>query len=616
MVKKSTKLAGDQFFIRENVKSPWEESKLSDLKAILSDRNTPYTKEEKLDMPQFGYGKVAEDMDNPQLYPTKIIVAELDTPKKYKTKLKNKEVFEHWHSFFTRLYEQLKADKSIPYRYMYLTPSMCGLRFIVKLDLEINNEEEYRQAVLDYLALFEKYDIDKSYHDIKIKTGWFLPPFKKYFDRGTKVFENKKQNAKINLEHKINRAVAQTDEANTFEEGNRNNYIYQLSINANRTGIEQEDLLEFISSGDLNYDPKEVEQTVKSGYKKKEEFGVWRERADTQPAVVNMNAMIKRSKEYEPIPVIWSGIKKGTMGFIFGPPKSGKTTLAECLALALAGGLTEFMGSPLIGDEMKVLYISLEEYWETRVERYKKQRAYLWAQYKKKGASRFFTNNENFISYIMDEADLKFIETEINRCEPQVIIIDSFTRMLVEKVEDSTRVNKMMVKLRAISQKTDTTLIMIHHTTKAKDKNLSFLNMAGSRVLSQEADFLIGVNRSDSGERYVKDVLFRYARESEEVVPFEINESRWTVPGEPMSESMVVEKKDGRLDDTNKQAILEYIKEAEKAVTVMEIKEHFNNALSKKTIYNNLNKLLKEGKVIRLGKGLYIYSVDSSISLN
>ena len=43
----------------------------------------------------------------------------------------------------------------------------------------------------------------------------------------------------------------------------------------------------------------------------------------------SMTEAIKRVKTEPEIPLLWSGIRVGSFGFIFGPPKSGKTILCE-----------------------------------------------------------------------------------------------------------------------------------------------------------------------------------------------------------------------------------------------------------------------------------------------
>ena len=69
---------------------------------------------------------------------------------------------------------------------------------------------------------------------------------------------------------------------------------------------------------------------------------------------------------------------------------------------------------------------------------------------------------------------------------------------------------------------------------------------------------------------------------------------------------------DGRKDETHKQSIFDYIKSVGDQVSMADIKEHFNNEMSKKTLHNNLNKLLTEGKIEKVEKGIYKCSVENS----
>jgi len=110
----------------------------------------------------------------------------------------------------------------------------------------------------------------------------------------------------------------------------------------------------------------------------------------------------------------------------------------------------------------------------------------------------------------------------------------------------------------------------------------------------------------------LKDVAFRYAKEHEKVIPFEINDDRWVIPGKPVFESDLIARIDGRKDDTNKQLIFEYLKSVGDEVSIVEIKEHFKNEMSKKTLHNNLNKLVSEEKIEKTEKGVYKCSVESN----
>ncbi len=79
--------------------------------------------------------------------------------------------------------------------------------------------------------------------------------------------------------------------------------------------------------------------------------------------------MIIRAQN-EPRPqFLWSGVMVGSFGFIFGPSKSGKTILCENLALSIAAGRDSFFRLPIEFSRKKVLFISMEEYWQPRTQR-------------------------------------------------------------------------------------------------------------------------------------------------------------------------------------------------------------------------------------------------------
>ena len=56
-----------------------------------------------------------------------------------------------------------------------------------------------------------------------------------------------------------------TEKKNSFEGGNRNNFVHQLSCNCNRAGIPQDVALQHIQEK-FNYDDKEVRATIRSAY--------------------------------------------------------------------------------------------------------------------------------------------------------------------------------------------------------------------------------------------------------------------------------------------------------------------------------------------------------------
>jgi len=223
--KRLTKPVGDRLFIKENITSPWEPANLADLKSILSDELIPYSSEGKLKIPQFGFGRKIGETLNEQIYPTRYIVIDLDTPPENKKDLSTNSGFEEWSNFFITGYNKIVEYDSIPYWIMYLTPSMCGLRFIVKLKNNVANENEYIQALKDFLITLKNYEIGEKYIDVRVNHSWFLPTYLKYYNERFARFNNpivpespKKEKESSRIEHndltkrELDNVVAQIEE--------------------------------------------------------------------------------------------------------------------------------------------------------------------------------------------------------------------------------------------------------------------------------------------------------------------------------------------------------------------------------------------------------------------
>ncbi len=108
------------------------------------------------------------------------------------------------------------------------------------------------------------------------------------------------------------------------------------------------------------------------------------------------------------------------------------------------------------------------------------------------------------------------------------------------------------MQLRELTNKLKITLVVIHHTPKQTGKPIIQDSLAGSRMLSQEADFMIGIGKNIEGKRYFKEVSFRYCQEqNENVTVFDIDSYQWLIPGAEMPETALLKEPDGRKDDTN-----------------------------------------------------------------
>ena len=121
--------------------------------------------------------------------------------------------------------------------------------------------------------------------------------------------------------------------------------------------------------------------------------------------------------------------------------------------------------------------------------------------------------DENVPRQIASEEEWLLLESIIKNNGANFVIIDSLSRLYEGGIEDSGLAKKVALRLRELCNRLKITLIVIHHTPKQIGRPITIDSLAGSRMLAQEADFMIGVGKSPEGKRYVKDVAFRYKQE-------------------------------------------------------------------------------------------------------
>jgi RecA-family ATPase len=320
---------------------------------------------------------------------------------------------------------------------------------------------------------------------------------------------------------------------------------------------------------------------------------------------LSMPEILKKLETSEPIPFLWSGIKKNSYGFIFGPSKSGKTTLAENLGLSIVMKKPDYLGMPLQIGNYKVLFISLEEFWQPRTERNAKQIKECLST-DSELLKNYIVVNDLFPRYIDSSESWKILNTTIQGSGVDIVIIDSLTRLYSGDIESSDTAQTVSKKLREITNNNKITLIVIHHTPKIAGRAITMDSLAGSRVLAQEADFMIGVSKSYNGSRYLKEVAFRYKQESENVLLLKLNENLWFEPNCWINEQKLLFQADGRTDSTNRDSLYQYIVDctaSQKEVDTKTLVSYFSKTMGKTTIYDCINELQKENLIFKPSKG-------------
>ena len=319
---------------------------------------------------------------------------------------------------------------------------------------------------------------------------------------------------------------------------------------------------------------------------------------------------------------IYRGIPEQSLGVFFGPSKTGKTTLVESLALSIVSGQSTFLGDTISYNSKRVLLISCEEFFRNRTTRNKKQIQYFNERYStvENWTENLCVVDDTFPRYFITEEHWKLLELEIERIQPSLVMIDSLTRLSVDPIEDSTVATKLMKRLREITHKHGIALILIHHTQKMDNKPITIASLAGSRVIGQEMDFMVGVNRTTNNIRYLKDVAYRYAADdAEQVLKFTINDSQVVEALEYATENEILLRGGGITDlNDSDTLVLNYITQVSNGNFSVMIKtaDFYTNLVengltTKPTLHAALNRLEQSGIIKKPEKGLYQLSPSS-----
>ncbi len=332
-------------------------------------------------------------------------------------------------------------------------------------------------------------------------------------------------------------------------------------------------------------------------------------KTDTKKEYVMDIAQMIRMVDNEPKRrMIYSGIKEKSFGIVFGSSKSGKSTYAENLAFSIAAGFDSYLGKPIDIDNRTVLIFGLEEHYSPRTERNKKQLEALTPALDADWLSNIHVMTDAMPRYIDSEEDWSILNDVIKSVSPGLVIIDSLTHLYTGGIEDSEIAKKLMKHLRELCEQTGTTIIGIHHTHKLYDKGLSLHTIAGSRIIAQETDFMIGLNRTSNGCHYIKDVAFRYIQaDSEKVTTFSIDQNAWIQSLGETTEDRILSALDGRFDDGNRGLIMEYFEDNDGEVTAGTLISEFvtDNIMSRQTLFTSLRMLVNDNHLSRISKGVY-----------
>jgi hypothetical protein len=174
-------------------------------------------------------------------------------------------------------------------------------------------------------------------------------------------------------------------------------------------------------------------------------------------------------------------LPSGGLSLLAAKPKTGKSTLARCLALQVA------RGEPFLGRGTQrgaVIYLALEE-----------KRSEVRSHFRDMGASG---REEIFIHAAAAPVDaLPAIAAEVNSRKPVLLIIDPFLRFTrVPDANDYARVTTALEPILVLARETGTHVLLVHHLGKG-ERSEPTDGILGSTALFAAVDTALLMRRTD-----------------------------------------------------------------------------------------------------------------------
>ena len=176
---------------------------------------------------------------------------------------------------------QTVKDKAslAPYTFCaFISPSGIGIKVIIQTNADLSQHAQAYVQLCEYYEKALEVTIDQSGKDVS-RLCYFSYDPDIIIHPDALIFEvvpqptaeelpldKKPEPNESNWSKQFNEAIVFTEKIQTYQEGNRNNFIHLLACNCNRKGIPEADVSEFIKS---RYDlsEAEIETSVKSAYK-------------------------------------------------------------------------------------------------------------------------------------------------------------------------------------------------------------------------------------------------------------------------------------------------------------------------------------------------------------
>lgn len=281
-------------------------------------------------------------------------------------------------------------------------------------------------------------------------------------------------------------------------------------------------------------------------------------------------------------------IEKDSMTILHSNPKVGKTWISLNLAVALSSG-NKYLNEFTVPCPIKVLYVSEEDNIK-RIGQRLKLLPNMNNNYEVLDQNLKFAIHEN-----INVIDNEKLQDLINVHLPEVVIIDSLSRIHSLKENDEGDMKRLMSKLEEIKRQYKISFVLIHHSRKENNKGgYSGSSMRGSSVIWAWVDGRIELNKRGKG-------LIEVMLEGKNIESFKFG-IEFNIDKEKAEfEYKDIEDERKKQKEKEDQIIIDFLKQdPSKAVVIKDIM--IETKLSEDKIYRLLKELMQDGKVKPAGK--------------